>query len=649
MQQMYNSLLNSINQKSQTVKISSIDYKLKCHFRLNYASVEISVNQLIETDLAPIFDDRLIQTMVSMYDDFYIDIKYQSEIDIGEKTDTSRYMIHRIHNSCYIDIEVSGENKWVEHPFLMLLSYHVNKCFSTYSTYVALNSNDLWVRKNVYDLYMSTNMVRFKCQSITMEKENNRHILSILDGSNISYINKDIDYLVYYEEPKSDNDDRYIHAMQQIVNLKMNELHSTRLVKDVIAYPEHLRKMKIHEFHRDDFEADTFKRNIMFTDKLIISSFVGNFDQRAVFDIFRAISGSHMRKLSIQDVEHIQPSFADFNGLKDMANLVHLKIEGDPSQMNDGLFGVLLESKALQVFKSNYSLPQDKHQSPFFQQKQNSMFHLKVKINGYQPEYVEQFMSKFPQLTNFYINMHQSRSVPHYLYNVLVSTEHNKISQMRYFKADGTEKTILSISNLFNFDSHVRHSDTIQDNELRFNNSRNDSIYDLLKRYNKGRTLAHYFARHNNSDYMNDEKMRQLEGVEEISNRWLPSTYLSLHGNPIVQTMFNQINPNSGLGDLDIYILGNIFSFVSTSIWDETMLCNITRVNKNFQNAAIQYRNTLICQTYLRNGIIKSEPVITDTKGKKRKREQEFEDFEDFEDYEDDVVCDKRASKKRKY
>jgi hypothetical protein len=162
-----------------------------------------------------------------------------------------------------------------------------------------------------------------------------------------------------------------------------------------------------------------------------------------------------------------------------------------------------------------------------------------------------------------------------------------------------------------------------------------DMRYHANKYYKSG-TIAHQFAKMNNAEFLNHPHLKHLQHVPDLKKQWLPTTYLSLHGNPIVKEMFKTKNKKTGLGDLDHYLLLKVFEFIGDSLWEETLMSVIPRVNKHFCTSVRYYRHKMGNIVRVHNGMPlvdfihieedeMEEEILSKKTGKKRMKYEDQE------------------------
>lgn len=601
------------------IDIKSDFFHLKCDTKGDGIKINLIMTQKFSIDLCNIFDEKLLSLLEEDYSFFEICIETTDSCKIYHQA-LDCFKINNNFDQCYtikkneydqwkIKLCMHSENKNMDDPKIKLLDFHLKKCVDQSKTNLTVESYDLWIKKLVYDSFIKYKAHKFKCQLLRIYYLKTHYELSILSITDVSFLNENVIHHVHIKDLSENVIEHAIflrHLNHKIQRLKVSKLKINELHEFDFQHLHYLKSVSIESLRLNDRTKYMFlQKYVAFANKLKISMFQ-NHDIKESSRLIDIVSKSSLRKFHIENMCNRVP-YDDFKKLKQMNHLTSLKLLGSKSDISEYLIELLLDSPRLKVFESDYVISKrvlEKIKSHIVQDKNKSLCKLKISFNSnVEKEKIIEVINHFSNLSN--LKIEPGRQDTMFLYGLILSGKKNKLSKIECKKESGVDLILTCISIFNKFKGFMKNeSDSVEqyDKNRRIQHP-HSSIYDLIDKFDSGETIAHYFAKLNNNNYMNDERLKQLENVPCVKRSWLPSTYLSFHGNPIVKEMFKEKKQSTGLGEIHSDILCNIFEFVAGSIWEESLLYNLPRVNKNFRLTATCYRNRLINQIEKINGI----------------------------------------------
>jgi len=465
---------SDINQNAQI--INEI-YTFKYESSSEKHCIHLIMHKRQRVDFCGIFDHD-VMCFLSKCNNFIITIEtqiehnaYDERKDCFEKKLTLQksYQIEKISIDCSIYLNIQSENKDLQHPILNLFNFHLTKCLSSFYIEVSLESQDLWVRKLVYQLFMKQRIRCFDCHNIKISREKNHHHLMVSRTGDLSYLDKDVIYKVsYIRNISKEQQDMFNCTTNQISKLKVFSLRVKKPFDFYLEHPEYLKKMEFRKLFLGRLDMDCLKRNIMFVDYLNIgkikipsrAEIERHVHEELVSWFFDVISTSFIRKLNIENINALDISSNNFEKLNRMRNITSFEFSGRMVDMDESLVRFSMCHPRLQIFETDYVFP-DCHESlKYFQtRKQNNMFRLKMNIgeNYFITNRCERLVQKFPNLTNLRLMFHR-RATTKRLCQILLSTHNNKLNQIDCWTPEGEDKSLKRISKFNNFKRKIdRH------------------------------------------------------------------------------------------------------------------------------------------------------------------------------------------------
>lgn len=631
--------------KTQSLKFDSDLYSVR--YKKSESHVDICFQQFNESfiDFCYVFDKKTIDLIVSRFSSFRIDITNDHFHNFDQRvrrTQSMRhYSIKKKNDEISINISISNENKGTRDAYIDLLKLHLGECFDCSMTTVKIQSQDLWIQKKVYDLFIEHNVAVFICGTLTITNEKTHHYLDVTGSSNLDYLDRSLVYRVFINKLKLSSDIEAMfmnYLVLKLQRLKISKIHMREImgIDFNLDHPEYLKTVCIGNLCLDNcMKRCLFKKWIMFADKLKVKSF-DNFKREKSHIMFNIMSKSILRKIHIESIKYNDIQSNDFKKLKQMKHLVSLKLMGQSLHMDNELIDLLITTDQLQVFCSNYIIPNARCESisKRIQETENrSMYKLSVCFeNEYEKKCIRDIVCHYSDLTNLEIHF-KSQSDARFLYGIIMSKQRNKLSQFSCCDVDGEDNVLHEISKFNSFKSIVQNWETMKHyKQIAKEDCSITPIGDFSDKYENGRTIAHLLSKIDVCSYMGNSQLKQLEDIPCMQRQWLPSTYLSLNGNPVVKRMFSEKNKDVGLGNLNIDILCVVFEYISGSIWEETLLHNLPRVNRNFYQSAQCFRYRMINNVRRLHGLetIEIKQVDKNMSSNKLKR-CKYDDQEDVE------------------
>ena len=602
------------------IDLESHLFRFKCDSNGDHMKIEFNMSLLCSPniDFCLLFDEQFMNKLNKKYDTYDLFISSWTTCNVYDGS-TNTIKINRMVNQYYkikkeidyykIELRLNGENMHTDHQKLRLLNLHLEKCTDRQRTVVRVESPDLWVRRSVYDSFRKYDALKFKCESLKIINKKTHHILKISSGCELGYLDKSVLYKAIIEELSGKNEIHqfFINQLnQKISKLKVSSIQMTHFCGFNFEHLNYMKSVFIDDLCLNSPEEWTFfQRYIAFANKLKISTFK-NEEGNQSLQLFDVVSKSSLRKFHFEKMTHCV-SCDEVVKLKNMKHLVSLKLLGDQSSMRDCLFQLILNNQRLQVFKSDYVVEEKTIQSIHklvSNKTNNSMCNLSIVFeSSCQSKKIVDMLHYYCNLTNLNIGFF-FKSETSFLYGMLMSNNRKKLTHIHCRDMEEYDQGLEYISDFNSFECIRASKSAIEEHEQNKKSTYpNYSMCDSIHKFDKGQTIAHLFAKRNNACYMNHSLLKQLEHTPCVKKQWLPSTHLSLHGNPIVKQMFKEKNECSGLGELHGDVLCNVFEYASGSIWEESLLYNFPRVNKNFYQSATFYKNRLINEIEKNNGI----------------------------------------------
>lgn len=502
---------------------------------------------------------------------------------------------------------ITGLDKdYNDQDMLDLLDLHLSTMLSEMDkSFVSCECDDPQTIKSIFDMFVKYKINCFKFRDNEVTRKCSHYHLKIGEKGDLNFIDHSLLYNVVYCIPKEKKRDDQI--TQLIGKLKLIGINASRTSNLNIETSPSLKAVTLSMVGLESIESCTHLSNmIMFADSLVLKPFemdtlgsilkYSEMKKTTFYRFFQTIFNSSIRHLEIDfssnvDLGHDTP-FTLFlvKGLTSMTKLRSLKIKGADKTKADLTGLITRDNSRIQVFESEFQMNREQIQrmSHYFKTHENhSIYSLSLSIfdDSYKNRDITQVIKSCPNLTLLKLIVGKetsTRSLDPYVFD----KTSNKLSQIMY-KPDfqGQDQTFWRISQLNNFKRYFLVE------------PEKEKVVSSLKYYKnifyKSGTIAHYYAKKNRVDLCDDEHLKHLEQVQDLKRNWLPSTYLSLHGNPKVKTMFAVVRKDQHFVALDHRALIRMFEFIGDSIWDENIFCSINRVNAQFYKSALIYRKII--------------------------------------------------------
>lgn len=643
------------NKKGSSKRSFSNDiysYNIDRTIEKNKLNIYIHLKKPICVDFFEYFSNDVMETIRQNCDHFILSIVIDNSqvleynVNFNKNEDTE-----------FNDIKVwhDEENKNEQYFAFRLIEMHLKNVFKDIDINLQCDSKQMWVIRLLYKMFLDYKLLEFsiKDRKIAIENMQSFHKITMQGSGNLNFIDRNLKYEVcfkYTTHLKNSIDRYFKHIIRDlhIIRLKLININEVKL-----NHAHLLKELVIQKINSEDADKDTFNDLTRFVDTLIIKKLKIKDHQKFqksqdsfIFSIFNSIFSSPIRKLSlfISKGSHIALKNDDFfsyfvDGLKQMNQLIVLKILGAKKMFLPRINELMTNDKSrLKVLETDFQWFEKEMQAVeqhFETSINNNIYKLSLSLEEPNKSLIGKLMDKLVNLTNLKIDFSNLSCIDQsYLHPNILQKKSGKLYQIRINHKTGgpVDPFIQQMTDINSFDK-IPIKGTFEEIENRHGQINHMPDLNYYKNiYYNNSTLAHYFSKYNNSILVNKPEFNHLESITDLKRGWHPSAYLSNRGNPIVKEMFkcelplNQCGTDN-LGSLDFFIILDIFLMIGDSMWDETILCNLSRVNKNFHNCAMYYKKLIENRIRKRNNMKEIDlEKDCDVFSKKRKRVEEIED-----------------------